>query len=202
MSDRLHFGLTKPPMKVCYFAIGGFSLNSGIHQKISATTRLWQQLGANVIFSLGARQGSEAEMDARRGILNAETFWFWSWRNGITRVYQEYLISRRIQKWRPDIVYLRNAHYSPGILPLIKAAPTIIELNTKDDVERRGYGFPHYAYFRLSTAYLYPRASGFVAVTKEISAIDRIVKTEKPITVISNGISLKDYNVLPPSAER
>jgi glycosyltransferase involved in cell wall biosynthesis len=188
-------------MKLCYYTIGGFSLTSGIYQKMFATVECWREFGHDTVLSIGARAETAAHADFQNRVVSSKDLLFWTWKSAIIRPIAEMRTALRIAKWAPDVVYLRNGHFSPGIIPLLRAAPIVVELNTNDDVERRSFGPLHYAYFQLSCRYVYPNAAGFVAVTREIANLERFAKSGKEVRVIANGIDFRRSKTLPVSSE-
>ena len=188
-------------MKICYYIVGGDSLKSGYFQKINATVRMWQALGCETLVCIGTREHSDCARTFHGHSFPGEAI-LWTWASGFTRFKEERKAAKRIIDWKPDVVYIRSAYFTPGIVPLLKAAPGVAEINTNEDVERRQYGFLHYSYFRLSSSYFLPNLAGIIAVTNEIASLPFYRRTGKPIEVIANGITLSDLPHCPVSAAK
>jgi len=187
-------------MRACYFAVGSDTLNSGVFQKIFATATIWRELGCETLVSIGARAGSPATREYSPSKFPFEST-LWTWRTGAARAISEFKAARRILAWRPDVVFLRNFWFTPGIIPLLKGVPCVLEINTAEDNESRKFGLVRYACHRFSSSFVMPRAAGFIMVTEEIAQQPIYQRAGKPLAVIANGIRLPRAGAPPPSRE-
>ena len=182
--------MVQRPMRVCYFAVGSDTLRNGYHQKVFRTIDTWRDLGCETLWVLGSRAGAPADLDFKNGIRPAGEAQLWTWPSGLRRFFWERAACRRVKEWKPDVIYIRSAYYTPAVIPLLDTVPCCIEINTNEDVERQQLGKLQYLYFRLSSGYVLNRVKGIVSVTREIARLPRYVNSRKPIKVIANGIPL------------
>jgi glycosyltransferase involved in cell wall biosynthesis len=177
-------------MRVCYFAVGSDTLRNGYHQKVFRTIDTWRDLGCETLWVLGSRAGAPADLDFKSGIQPVGDVQLWTWPSGLRRFFFEREACQRVKEWKPDVIYIRSAYYTPAVIPLLDTVASCIEINTNEDVERQQLGKLQYLYFKLSSAYVLNRVKGIVSVTREIARLPRYVNARKPIKVIANGIPL------------
>lgn len=118
----------------------------------------------------------------------------------LTRAWRSRELARRIRAWRPDVIYFRYAHHSPGLPALFREIPTVAEINSDDLTEypitlSRG----KLLYHRLSRARVLAAATAFVAVTRELA--QRFSRFAKPTEVIANSIDLAAFTPAPLPSE-
>jgi len=186
-------------MKVAYVAIGGEGFRSGIMKKILQTVSIWRQLGHNVTLVMGCRRFSPKWLDYEsRNFKDVDSIIF-AWKSKVHRVAVEFQIIQYLRKLELDFIYLRNLVPTPALLALPSAAPVILEINTEEFYEYprtfplRGF------YYRLIARWMLSRASGFVAVSKEIADSPNYSRYQKPTVVIANGATISEDKILPPS---
>lgn len=116
----------------------------------------------------------------------------------LQRMARSFRLAKRIEEWRPDVIYFRYAYHSPGLVRLFQEIPTVAEINSDDAAEYSLTLSPaKVAFHRLTRKRLLRTMSGFVAVTNELA--ERFAGFGKPIRVIANGIPLADFRTLPPA---
>jgi glycosyltransferase involved in cell wall biosynthesis len=186
-------------MRVCYFVIGSDTLRNGYHQKIFRTVDAWRDFGCETLWALGSRAGTPGAADFAEGVRPAGEALLWTWESGARRFFSEREACRKVLEWKPDVIYIRSAYFTPAIIKLLNSVPSCIEINTNEDAERRQFGRLHYLYFRISSGYVLKRVKGIVAVTREIARLERYRQSGKPIKVIANGIPLEDFAPRPVS---
>jgi glycosyltransferase involved in cell wall biosynthesis len=189
-------------MKICYFGVGSDTLRNGYHQKIFRTIDIWREMGCETLWVLGSRAGAPAATDFAKGIKPSGEARLWTWPSGMSRYFPEKEACSSVLKWRPDVIYIRSAYFTPAINGLLEAVPACIEINTNEDAERKQFGRLHYLYFRISSRYVLKRVRGIICVTREIARLARYSRTQKPIKVIANGIPLENCAPRPISPEK
>ena len=95
-----------------------------------------------------------------------------------------------VQKYRPDVIYLRLAMYVYPVHLLTGIAPVIGEINTNDIRQHKELGTVLSVYNRLTRGILLRRVSGLVSVSEELAKDPSYAGYRKPMRVISNGIDL------------
>ena len=164
---------------------------NGISKKIRAQCLAWRAAGHEVrYFSLTPTTAVWPGMQPvevvvlRRGHV-------------LARVRQSWRLAAAIREWRPDVVYFRYAHHSPGLVRLFGAIPAVAEINSDDQAEYPlTLSRPKVIYHRLTRSRMLRAVAGFVAVTNELA--EHLAGFGKPCEVIANGISFADTPLLPP----
>jgi glycosyltransferase involved in cell wall biosynthesis len=168
----------------------------GVGRKIEFQTRQWRQAGHEVKpFILMPEHGGES-------IYTYRAYTPLPLIRDLTRMAsRSYALNRLIKdvnRYQPDIIYLRCGRYVFPFHILAKTAPIILEINTKDVDEHRIRGGYFYWSHLFSRGMLFGNVSGFVAVSREIAELSVNRVYQKPTWVISNGIDLERYDPLPP----
>ncbi len=169
-------------------------MQGGVGKKIKSQTGIWRERRHEVsIFSLTPAAipfpgEHQFIFDARANLLKRE----------INRVIALKHMLASIQKWKPDIIYLRYGLYSFPLHHIFKIAPVVLEINSNDIVEYASRGKFFYWMNRLTRNLIFAPASGIISPTFELtSAFPSQYKN--PFIIISNGIDLTDAELLPPS---
>jgi glycosyltransferase involved in cell wall biosynthesis len=119
---------------------------------------------------------------------------------GLVRAVRSHELCRRIRAWRPDIIYFRYAHHSPGLPALFHAVPAAAEINSDDTVEYAlTLSGPKRLYHRLTRERILRAVRAFIPVTHELAA--RFAGFEKPSEVIGNSFDFAEFPPLPPPCE-
>ncbi len=181
-------------MRIAYLGqMADVATENGISKKIRTQAAAWLEAGHAVrYFALtpsatlwSGLRPLEAEVLARGGPL--------------TRTVQSHRLARRIRAWRPDVIYFRYAHHSPGLPALFREIPCVAEINSDDEREYPLTLTPlKLAYHRLSRARVLRTATAFLAVTHELAR--RFAAFGKPTGVIANSVALSEFEPAPPPA--
>jgi glycosyltransferase involved in cell wall biosynthesis len=123
------------------------------------------------------------------------------WRRGsaLGRIFSSRILCRHIRDWRPDVIYFRYAHHSPGLPRLFTGIPTVAEINS-DDLQEYGLtlSVPKHLYHRITRNKVLRRVRGFVAVTSELA--ERFSGYGRPTAIIGNSAELAALLPLPVAA--
>jgi len=181
-------------MRIAYLGqMADVATENGISKKIRAQAKAWLGAGHAVCYFALTPTGTvwpglaplEAELLVRG--------------NPLQRALQSRRLAQRIRAWRPDVIYFRYAHHSPGLRTLFRDIPAVAEINSDDQAEYPLTLAPlKLAYHRLSRTRVLRAVAGFVPVTRELGR--RFAGFAKPTEVIANGIELGDFAVAPPPA--
>jgi glycosyltransferase involved in cell wall biosynthesis len=164
---------------------------NGISKKIQTQTNVWLGSGHEVRYFAVA---ASAEVWPGLAFLHAEVL---GRTNPAGRVAQSFRLARRIRAWKPDLVYFRYAHHSPGFSGLFRAIPAIAEINSDDTIEYAlTLSRTKRLYHRLTRGRILRCVRGFVPVTRELAV--RFAHFGKPAEVIGNSIDLANFRLLPP----
>jgi hypothetical protein len=102
-----------------------------------------------------------------------------------------------LQRFAPDLIYYRqNGPWYPGLGTVLNLAPTVLEINTDEDVENKFWGRLNFAFHKATKSLTHRRVAGFVCVTRQIAK--KYLVHGKPVAVVGNSM-WGDPRPLPPS---
>jgi hypothetical protein len=179
-------------MRIAYFGHINGGRRSGVFQKIAGQTERWQA-GGNTVRVFVATRDDPDEWRARfEGALVRR------YDGPLSRLRAMLALVDGVRGFRPDVVYLRWDLFYPPMLAFPRRAPLVIEINT-DDLLEYALGTRIRALYNARTrALVMRRARAFVFVTDELSRRDSFRHFPGVHSVISNGIDLSAYPILPP----
>lgn len=190
-------------MKIAYVTIHiePKIINGGVGNKIKSQISLWKSKGHSVVmFSLTpesitsipeARQFT-FQPSSKLPILKSLSREF-SRSSALGKLIAD------VRKYQPDIIYFRFGLFSFPLQNLFKVAPVVLEINSNDLDEYRSRGTFFYWLNRITRDIVFSKCSGWVATSHELENLPANQKHAKPVCVISNGIELDKYEVLPPT---
>ncbi|GGA33428.1 hypothetical protein [Paenibacillus physcomitrellae] len=102
------------------------------------------------------------------------------------------LLVKKVRKWQPEVLYHRFDMYYLTLPGLLRAFPSVLEINTNDMAElRMEQGFRYY-YHSFTRGKVLAAADGHVYVSRELSESEHYRPFAKPSMVVGNGIQLED----------
>jgi glycosyltransferase involved in cell wall biosynthesis len=107
-----------------------------------------------------------------------------------------------VRQYEPDVIYLRFGMFAFPLQNLARVAPLVMEVNSNDLDENRSRGPILYWINRLARGYMFSHSAGWIAPSHEIEHLPVNRKFTTPSCVISNGIDLDGYEILPPAGNR
>jgi glycosyltransferase involved in cell wall biosynthesis len=177
-------------MRIAYVLERNLCLEDGVIKKIAGQTGAWRRLGHETgLFALVRSPGVAQPL---ADVVAATEHWRgpWDWLGRYGRLIDAAL------SWRPDVAYFRFAKYFPALGRLLRAVPTVLEINTDDLREyRNSMSWYTYAYHKRTRDKLFGHCRGLVTPTHELAAVCR--QFDKPTAVIANGIDLSLSEPLP-----
>jgi glycosyltransferase involved in cell wall biosynthesis len=182
-------------MHIAYICHWSPYVEDGVGKKIKAQAAAWRKAGVEVrLFWLSGELRGE---ERRAPTPHTEVFLY---RNRyLGRVKATVALTRAVDRWRPDVAYLR---YTPLALPpigLMRRIPTVIEVNSDDRAEYRDRSLPEDVFNRLSRRLLLGEAAGFAFVTEELVESVPFHGPSVRHIVVPNAINLSDGDPLPPA---
>lgn len=183
-------------MRIAYVTIHVASelMQGGVGKKIKNQMKIWNEYGHTVtLFCLTPSEipfpGSvQFPFNAHVNLIKRE----------ISRTAALTQMLFAIQKYDPDVIYLRYGLYSYPLHRIFTIAPVVLEINSNDITEYASRGLFFYWLNRLTRNLIFVPASGVIAPTHELTNILPPGK-KKPCAVISNGININAAEILPPS---
>lgn len=187
-------------MNIAYFLQLNMGPGTGVYKKVLGQARVWRDLGHTVTLFVVTKRpdvvvdltrpdlGLEVQLESYAGSRLPAPL---DGRLGaMTRLV------RRLEVWRPDVVYTRQDLYLPPMGRLLSQQQVVVEINTNDLGELRSASTPLLAYYRATRGLLLSRAAGLVYVSYEITHQPHYTAFRRPHTVIGNGITLGDTRAL------
>jgi hypothetical protein len=168
---------------------------TGPFKKIAAQAAAWSTLGhevglfvttspaaapdwnglAQAVCVEAARSGALAGIAARR------------------RVYGE------LERWEPNVVYLRHGVYAPTLGQLVQLFPTVVEVNADEVAIARQSSWLKGAWTSATRSIVLSRVVGAVFMSAELADNPELERYRFERIVIPNGIDLSATPELPPT---
>lgn len=167
-------------------------MRAGVGKKIKSQMSIWREHAHEVVlFSLTPSEIPFPEeqqfiFESRGNLLKREM--------NRASVLKQMLTA--IQQYKPDIIYLRFGLYSYPLHRLFGIAPVVLETNSDDVQEYQKRGPFFYWMNRLTRNLTFAPARGIITPSHELVNV-LVPAHDKPVCVISNGIDLKDAELLP-----
>jgi hypothetical protein len=183
-------------MRIAYVSLHwARTKNTGVGKKIQNQIETWRRLGHEAQLFMHASRYEPASdlIEAEvipyeiRGKLQTE----------INRIRAASHMIEAVEKYKPDIIYLRYSIYVYPTHRLMKIAPTVEEINTNDLTQHEDLGGIYSLYNRFTRGIFLSRVHGLVAVSRELEVSPAFASYRKPTCVIANGIDLMAFNSLP-----
>jgi glycosyltransferase involved in cell wall biosynthesis len=187
--------------RAAYFLSWGYGNEAGpadgVRRKIGEQIRRWRSLGLIVRLFINARRDCRdawlKEVEANELFISIGASRSARWRS-LNYVCNE------IDRFAPDFVYLRQELFAPRLAKMMQRWPSFVELNGDDVAEaRRGPVRQSYywMYRAVSRGAFFRRATGLVAVSRELAGLAPFAQHHLPTAVIANGIDLSRFEPLP-----
>ena len=182
-------------MRIAYLAHINDGRGSGVVAKLAAQVDRWRREGHTVRLFVATADVD----DSWHGVLGDATVSRYG--GPVSRLRIMTALVRGIRAFRADLLYLRQDLFYPPMLWFPAHVPVVIEVNTDDLAEAALGSRIRQRYHAWTRRFLLRRAAAFVFVTAELSRLPSFARTTARREVISNGIDLAAYPVLPPVAD-
>lgn len=176
-------------MKIAYILEWDISKDSGVLNKVLSQTKIWKEQGHDVIiFAITPNKRNECKINYIKQYSIDVRLLKGSLKTYLNKIISIKKVQKDLEEFKPDIVYIRQSIWYPGIDKLLSSFNSIMELNTDDLNEIKL--LPKIKQY----VYLYGREKmirsikGFVSVSYEIEELYK--KYNKPIVTIANGYDI------------
>lgn len=181
-------------MRIAYVLEVNPYVNSGIIKKVNDQVQYWESKNNQVLLLIvwpkpnntkssssyikGDTLSSNFANKLNKGFV----------KNYVNKILCAKKLSKKLKDYSPDILYIRQNIWYPGISGILKKYNTILEINSVDTIEI------NYSSVLKKKVYLYGRekiinsVKGLVAVSPDI--LKHYEKFDIPSVVVSNGIKL------------
>mgnify|MGYP001408408508 CR=1 FL=1 len=185
-------------MRIAYLIHWNEGPESGVFKKVVSQLGEWRRLGHDAALFVYTNNPSE-HWGFHTGQVEAFIQRYDDWRS---RFNQMRLLCRRLERWKPDVIYHRFDLYYPALHRLLRTVPSVLEINTNDLTEMQLTGGLRYWYHRLTRARLLRIGAGCIYVSRELSELEQYRKHVRHHTVIGNGFELAGVQPSSPPSNR
>jgi hypothetical protein len=176
-------------MKIAYLISSDIAHFRGSTLKIKGQVECWEKMGHSVKVFCYSPNLDPSPLEAKRYLKKNPI---------IDKFVKNKLFVKDIESFDPNIIYIRYSLPTVDYKILQKKYPSVIEINTDDTVEYKSLYFERggmknlflWILNNLLRKNFLRRASGLVAVSREIGVRQSITKFNKHIKVIPNGINI------------
>jgi glycosyltransferase involved in cell wall biosynthesis len=182
-------------MKIAYVVFETLDVESGVLKKIIDQIKAWEDYGHLVKLFI-VSDSKEIWIGANKirkeivpPVLKSSLF---------GRLYGYNSLSRKINEWKPDIVYVRVPFRVSYIKKVVKRYATVFEVNSDELIEYIKFNLNnkksrvHMIRYKWPRQMIFQKAKGIVFVTPEL-AKNHYSRNKIKSTIIPNGINLKNY---------
>jgi len=178
-------------MRIAYQAHLNDGRGSGVVSKMAAQVDHWRREGHTVKLFIATADTDESW----HGAMGDATISRYD--GAFSRLRTMTGLVRRVRAFRPDLIYLRSDVFYPPMWWFPSGVPLVIEVNTDDLAEFALGRWIRAQYNALTRRFLLHRAAALIFVTSELSRLPSFNGSSARHEVISNGIDLASYPVLP-----
>ncbi len=172
--------------------------NSGVGKKIHSQLEAWAALGHETCLFMHTSTYSPLSDLVPGRVFSFETDGKITTEMNRIRAAGE-LISA-VKEFHPEAIYLRYGIYTYPLHQLTDIAPTVEEINTNDVAQHAELGMLIALYNRMTRGLILERVRALVTVSRELADSQVFISYQKPTCVISNGVDLGKYDILPAPA--
>jgi len=182
-------------MKIAYFFTWNDNLESGVMKKVRDQVAFWEKEGHQVKVFVLTNRDSLIQKQFHKLLNTKNSSWHSLDYHGYFERNRQYtILHKELERYVPDIVYLRKCKFSPGVFRITKRFTCVMELNGKPKPFKL---YPGNIYDQLTLHLLLSNVRGFIAVGQEIAQTPIYASRNIPVKVIGNSIDQSRYNVLP-----
>lgn len=183
-------------MRIAYVSLHWLrTTSSGVGKKISRQIRAWKTKGHEVQFFMHAAQRSDSGTP-----ISGEILYYRDEKNILTelrRIKAASQLVQEVQRYKPDLIYLRYGMYVFPIHRLVSIAPLVEEINTNDLAQHKRLGSIFGLYNQLTRGILISRTSGLVYLSQELGQLPQNARYKKRFKVVGDGFDLTAISPLP-----
>lgn len=173
-------------MRIAYL-VGSFPLALGVERKVCEQIKTWTSMGHEVAFFTSQ---CPLDFNSYHGCSVAVVG------RARHRALSPTRLLKSVERFSPDLVYMRFGMAEPGFIRLFSSVPVVAEVNQNDQHIYYLTRSPLFHwYHKLTRQLVWRKAAGFIFVTYELA--NTLPKYGLPYAVIANGIDLSMYEPLP-----
>ena len=170
---------------------------TGPFKKMKAQARTWCDLGHQVGLFVATDPGSAPAWNHLDQAVHVEVIGS-GWVRGVRGRRRTY---RALERWDPDLIYLRHGVYSPGLRRLVRRFPTVVEVNGDEVAIARQTSRFKAAWTARTRSLVLSEVAGGVFMTDELATGPSFAPFTFARIIVPNGIDLAANPALPPTAD-
>jgi hypothetical protein len=176
-------------VRIAYILEWDISYDSGVFNKVLAQVKVWISNGHNVkIFAITQNRRNDKLESYIHQYSNNFSFLKSSLKTYINKILSIKKVEKDLNRFDPDIVYIRQPIWYPGIDKFLSQFTSIMELNTDDLNEIKLLPKVKQYIYLYGREKIINSVKGFVSVSYEIENLYK--KYNKPIVTIANGYDI------------
>lgn len=181
-------------MKIAYILEVNPYQNSGVVKKINDQISFWKKEGHTIEpYIIWPKSGEESKFltgeELSNNIINRLPDSFI--KTYLTKIASAKILSSKLKSFNPDLVYIRQNIWYPGLIGAIRNYKVILELNSVDFLEMNFYSSLKKRVYLYGKDKILNITSGLIAVTPDILKFYEDYNI--PNEVVSNGINLNRF---------
>lgn len=181
-------------MKIAYILEVNPYQNSGIIKKVNDQVDNWQRNGHQVsLFSPWPKPRSTSKNYINAIFLSSKFLVLFPdgfIKNFLNKIFCSSKLKHQLKVIGPDVLYIRQNTWYPGLTNILRQHKTILELNTVDTIEIKYYPKLKRTIYLFGRERILANAKGLVAVSPDILKYYQHYRHLKT-AVVSNGINLE-----------
>ncbi len=175
-------------------------LNGGVGKKIQTQISHWKSAGHQVHLFLHGPDKNDFPESTSFQYKKKNSFPLIGFIcKELSRIQALANLIQAVREFKPNLIYLRFGLFCFPLQKIFPIAPVIVELNTLDQQEYRYRGAVYYWMNRVGRRIILSRAAGLTATSLEIANHPTNICFNKSTIVISNGMDLRNFEILPPT---
>ncbi len=176
-------------MKIAYVCYWDAFASDGVVAKINTQVDAWREAGHRVEVFCVSPEGSDGTGQALEGRV-------FTYSRALRRPAATRRMLRAARRSGANVAYLRYDHFVPTPGRLLRAVPTVVELNAPASFSRRRRKLPVRAFSEVNHRVIGRWARAFVTVSHSLRK--EVEQHGKPVVVVANGVDLGSREALPP----
>jgi Glycosyltransferase Family 4 len=159
---------------------------TGPFKKMAAQAATWTRLGHDVgLFVATSREAAE-DWQALPEAVQVEV----ASSGALSGLAARRATYRALQRWRPEVVYLRHGVYAPGLRRVVRHVPTVLEINGDEVTIARQTSRLKGAWTAATRSRVLSQAAGAVFMTRELANSPGLARYRFERIVVPNGVDL------------
>jgi Glycosyltransferase Family 4 len=168
---------------------------TGPFKKMAAQAAAWTELGHEVGFFVTTSPEAGPDWNGLDQAVCVEV----AGSGALAGIAARRRVYQALERWEPNVVYLRHGVYSPSLARIVQLFPTVVEVNADEVAIARQSSWLKAAWTASTRSIVLSRAVGAVFMSQELADNPELERYRFERVVIPNGIDLAATPQLPPA---